>query len=62
MSDQPIEEEKKPPEMNCKNTAFNEAAHMNYNNSTVSQRSTFAALMYIGEQLERIANALEYRL
>jgi hypothetical protein len=57
MSDQP-KEDNKPQEMNCKTTAFDEAGHMNYNNSSPSQRATFAALMYIGEQLVEHNNLL----
>ena len=57
MSDQPKEE---------KVMTFLDRAKENYNditylNSSSAQFAQVAALIFIGEQLERIANALEFR-
>jgi uncharacterized protein with HEPN domain len=57
--DQPKEENKP---MDYLSEAKDNYRVMNFNNSSYSQEAQTAALIFIGEQLERIANALEYRL
>jgi hypothetical protein len=60
-NDQPKpEEEPKPDTYLDKAKIIYKALH--YNSTPPAQSAQTAALIFIGEQLERIANALEYRL
>ena len=58
MSDQPKEEKK---ESNFLDKAKEDYRAVNFMNSSAAQNVKVAALIFIGEQLERIADALEIR-